>query len=177
MNAAIAAFARSAAHTLILTAVLLVCGLVTRPLALASDLYAFHAVLMALPSACALASFLHATGNAIACASAVCLFAAVLGAMSPVMGLAALVPLMPTGLVWVLARRTSPRNRARAAGFAYGALYYPCTVGLSSLGGALALVPDGSVVAKLLLSVVLGAALSGLGAFLSPERLHGGEGS
>lgn len=168
---------RLAAYAGALFLALVVFGLATRPLALLlSGLYAFHAVLIALPSACALAYCLRKSRSIAACAVAVSLFAAMLGCMSPLMGWAAFAPMALAGIVWVAAHRLAPNRRACAAGFAYGALYYPCTIVLSVAFGGTMFALGGESLAKVLVSAALGVALSGLGVLLAAGRSHGSEG-
>lgn len=152
-------------------------GMITRPIALlVPSLYAFHAVLMALPASFALSFCLRKGVLPAACVAAVCLFAAVLASMSPVMGVAALAPLVLTAVVWSATGRMGRGARACASGFAYGAAYYPCTLVASTMFGAMVLGSQGQEAASVLISIGLGAAFAALGALLA-SKSHEMEGA
>ena len=158
-------------------AAFLACGLITRPVALLlPGLYAFHAVLMALPASFALTRCLRKGASPLACAAGVCLFAAVLGLMSPIMGASAFAPLVLGLLVWAMARKAGASMRACTTGFTYGAAYYPCTMMLSAAFGSLAFGLDGVGAAKVAISIVLGASLAGLGTILASGTKQSTEG-
>ena len=160
-----------------LFATLLVCGVITRPLALLlPGMYAFHAVLMALPSAFVFAFCLRKGAHPATCVVAVGLFAFVLSCMSPLMGWAAVAPLVIAGVVWVATQRLGGDGRARMAGFVFGATYYPCTIALSAALGGMAVSLDGGTLVKLVASLLLGVALSWLGALLASGKSPSEEG-
>lgn len=148
-------------------AALMVSGLVTRPIALAFPVPALHGLLMAAPAAFLLTFALGRGVSVWACGAGVVAFSAVLGMMSPIMGLTPLVPLLTALVAYGCAKRLSAEARCLGAGVLAGALYFPFTlvcsgsrVGFAACAGA----PSIALVAVLTL---LGIALAVLGAALA----------
>lgn len=151
---------------------MMVFGLVTRPLAGALPaFYGFHAVLVALPSAFAITFCLRKGLRPLTALIAVALFALMLLAMSPVMGMAAVLPLIGAALAFVVANRGASERGPWAAGAAYGLLFYPCTVGASLALGSLSATYMAESWLIVLVSLLLGAALSLVGATLASGKL------
>lgn len=168
MSARVRAAARQVLGGVILFAAMAVFGLVTRPIALAlPGFYGFHAVLVALPSAWAITLCLRRGICLPTCFLAVALFSGMLFAMSPIMGLSSLIPMIGAVLAFLVVGRWSPAKKAWAAGMAYGLLFYPCTVAVSCAFNVL----TGAFIADrwpvILVSTLLGAALAFFGATLA----------
>ena len=168
MRRYVASCVRSATLAVLFAALLLACGLATRPIALAlPQLHAFHAVLMALPAASLIMCSLRRDGSYGVCAGAVCGYAAVLSFTNPLMGASVLAPLPIAGAIWLARGSSSLEARARSAGWAYGALGYPCTLLVTVISDGVLLAFDGAVLLEVAVSTCLGVALGGLGVALA----------
>lgn len=167
MSGRASAATRQGLGTAVLFVALLVSGLLTRPLALAfPGLFGLHAVLAALPVAFALSLALRKSLCFPLCFLAVTLFSLVLLQMSPIMGASSLAPMIAATLVYGAFRKGSPDRCAMGVGFAYGVLFYPCTIVSSLVMGGLGVALTGKTLLTVGILALLGAALSLLGAAL-----------
>lgn len=145
-------------RVLALFATLFIIGLVTRmPAWQFPQVYALHGVLAA-PFCAALAAWHFSRGGtALQLACATVLLALVLGAMSLAMGLGFAAVAVLTLAVWAALGRASGSTRRGATAVAFGALDYPCALGvgiaLGSYGPSVEAVPFIAVL--LALSVAL----------------------
>ncbi len=162
---------------------ILALGLLTRPLAhLLSTAYGAHALLVALPYSFCLAFFARRGLRLRWCVAAPLLFAGMLFMMNPIMGSSGLIAVGLAGAVTLLLGRPSSdadRKAGSTQGLkarfdrgvvfaaAFGALYFPSTlIAATLLGGYLAHLEPTAVLVTAL-EIILGAALSVLGAVLA----------
>ena len=154
---------RAVLRVLALFATLFIIGLVTRmPAWQFPQVYALHGVLAA-PFCAALAAWHFSRGGtALQLACATVLLALVLGAMSLAMGLGFAAVAVLTLAVWAALGRASGSTRRGATAVAFGALDYPCALGVGIALGSYG--PSVEAVPLIAVLLALSVALSVFGA-------------
>lgn len=161
---------RPVVRVLLLFALLFAIGLVTRaPAWQFPHIYALHGVLAA-PFCAALAQWhFRRRGSVPQLSVATLLLAALLGAMSPAMGLGFAAVAALTALAWPLLGRLSAGGRRLACAVIFGALDYPCALAVGLALGMYAPSPDALPLIAVL--VLLSAALAFFGALVTAALL------
>lgn len=146
-----------------LFAALFAIGLVTRmPAWQFPQIYALHGV-MAAPFCAALASWHFSRGGSVfQLAAATALLALVLGMMSAAMGLGFAAVAALTLVAWAFLGRCAEGARRLATATVFGALCYPCALGVGLAMGSYRASSD--AVLPIVLLLALSAALSLIGA-------------
>lgn len=156
---------RLVVRTCAVAILILLAGLVTRPLALAlPSVYAGHAVLAAPLYAAVWAACVRRTEHVACCAVGTGAVALLLGSMRAVMGWGLAVPLACAVVAYAVLRKRSFEARSLLSGMAFGACSYPATLAVSVASGSYAIAADAIVEPMLL--IALGCASSLLGALL-----------